>query len=62
MGVVNPLLQRRVDWPWFIASQFVYGVCAAVVVVRSEKVYIAPAGHGPDRVADFVVGPPEDQP
>ena len=25
MGVVNPLLQQRVDWPWFIVSQFVFG-------------------------------------
>ncbi|MFI5454768.1 MAG: hypothetical protein ACHRXM_04895 [Isosphaerales bacterium] len=53
MGVVNPLLQRLVDWPWFVASQFVFGVVAAIVVVRSEKVQIAPAGRGPDRVADI---------
>ena len=32
MGVVNPLLQERVDWPWFIVSQFVFGVAAAIVV------------------------------
>jgi hypothetical protein len=60
MGVVNPLLQQRVDWPWFVASQFVFGVVAAVVVLRSERVYITPAGRGPDRVADFVVGPAEE--
>jgi len=53
MGVVNPLLQHQVDWPWFVASQFVFGVVAAIVVVRSEKVQIAPAGRGPDRVADI---------
>jgi hypothetical protein len=45
MGVVNPALQLRVDWPWFIASQFVFGIVAAIVVDRSEMVYIAPAGH-----------------
>ena len=45
MGVVNPLLQERVDWPWFIASQFVFGVVAAIVVVRSEQVHIPPAGR-----------------
>jgi hypothetical protein len=56
MGVVNPVLQQRVDWPWFIASQFVFGVTAAVVVVRSEMVHIPPAGQGPDRVSDFVTG------
>ena len=46
MGVVNPLLQQRVDWPWFIASQFVFGIATAIVVERSEKVYIPPAGQG----------------
>ena len=34
MGVVNPVLQERVDWPWFIVSQFVFGIVAAIVVVR----------------------------
>ena len=54
MGVVNPVLQERVDWAWFVVSQFVFGVAAAVVVHRSELVHIPPAGRGPDRVADFV--------
>jgi hypothetical protein len=56
MGVVNPVLQERVDWAWFIVSQFVFGVVAAVVVHRSEMVHIPPAGRGADRVADFVAG------
>jgi hypothetical protein len=59
MGVVNPVLQDRVDWAWFIVSQFVFGVAAAVVVLRSEIVHIPPAGRGPDRVADFVAGSEE---
>ncbi len=61
MGVVNPLLQERVDWPWFVVSQFVFGIVAAVIVVRSEKVYITPAGRGPDNISDFVAGQGEDQ-
>ena len=48
MGVVNPVLQDRVEWPWFIVSQFVFGVVAAVVVLRSELVAVPPAG-GPVR-------------
>ncbi|MGO9922003.1 MAG: hypothetical protein ACLQIB_45815, partial [Isosphaeraceae bacterium] len=56
MGVVNPVLQDRVDWAWFIVSQFVFGVTAAVVVLRSEMVPVPPAGLGPDRVADLVAG------
>jgi hypothetical protein len=56
MGVVNPVLQQLVDWPWFIVSQFVFGLAAAVVVMRSEMIHIPPAGRGPDRVADFLTG------
>jgi hypothetical protein len=46
MGIVNPALERGVDWRWFIVSQFVFGVAAATVVVNSEKVHIPPAGSG----------------
>jgi hypothetical protein len=56
MGVVNPVLQDRIAWAWFIVSQFVFGVTAAVVVLRSEMISVPPAGLGPDRVADFVAG------
>jgi hypothetical protein len=49
MGVVNPVLQQRVEWPWFIVSQFVFGLVAAIVVVRSEEIAVPPAGHGPER-------------
>lgn len=46
MGVVDPVLQQRVDWPWFIVSQFIFGLAAAVVVQRSEQIHIPPAGSG----------------
>ena len=42
MGVVNKVLQEYVDWPWFVVSQFVFGVTAAVVVHRSEKIPVPP--------------------
>jgi hypothetical protein len=47
MGVVNPVLQANVSWQWFIASQFVFGITAALVVIRSEKVAVPPRGPGP---------------
>jgi hypothetical protein len=47
MGVANPALQARVDWPWFIVSQFVFGMVASFVVDRSEKIPVPPAGRGP---------------
>jgi hypothetical protein len=51
MGIVNPVLQGHVSWFWFIASQFIFGVTVALVVLRSGLVPVPPAGHGPDRVA-----------
>jgi hypothetical protein len=62
MGVVNPLLQQRIDWPWFIVSQFVFGLAAAVVVLRSEMIYIPPAGTGPERAADSAADQQGGQP
>jgi len=47
MGIINPLLQEFVSWPWFIASQVVYGLAMSVVVINSEKVPVPPAGTGP---------------
>jgi len=32
LGVVNPLLDQRIDWLWFIASQFAFGLVAGFVV------------------------------
>ena len=46
MGIVNPVLQQHVDWPWFIASQFIFGAVAAIVVMSTAKVAIPPAGQG----------------
>lgn len=46
MGVANPVLQTRVNWPWFIVSQFVFGAVAAYVVDRSERIPVTPAGRG----------------
>ena len=53
MGIINPLLQEHVNWPWFIASQVVYGLAMSVVVIRTEKVPAAPVGGGPGKLAGF---------
>lgn len=38
LGLINPLLDARIDWPWFIASQFAFGIVAGMVVARQERV------------------------
>ena len=53
MGIVNPLLQEHVNWPWFIVSQVVYGLAMSVVVINTEKVPSAPVGGGPGKLAGF---------
>jgi hypothetical protein len=41
LHVVNPALNARIDWGWFVASQIAFGVVAGLVVSRSEKVATA---------------------
>jgi hypothetical protein len=38
LGLINPLLNERIDWRWFVASQFAFGIVAGIVVVRQERV------------------------
>jgi hypothetical protein len=38
LGLINPLLDERIDWPWFIASQFAFGIVAGLVVARLAPV------------------------
>ena len=38
LELINPLLNRRIDWQWFVASQFAFGIVAGLVVVRQERV------------------------
>jgi hypothetical protein len=38
LDLINPLLSQRIDWWWFIASQFAFGIVAGLVVVRQQRV------------------------
>jgi hypothetical protein len=38
LGIVNPVLNARVDWVWFIVSQIVYGLAAGYVVWRAVPI------------------------
>ena len=38
LNIVDPLLQRRIDWVWFVLSQIAFGVVAGFVVSRQERV------------------------
>ncbi len=40
-GVVSPILNQRIDWFWFIASQIVFGLVCGYVVNRHTRVRTA---------------------
>ena len=41
LRAVNPLLNERIEWIWFIASQVAFGVLAGWVVSRTEPIATA---------------------
>ncbi len=38
LGIINPTLDARIDWPWFVASQIAFGLAAGWVITRTERI------------------------
>jgi hypothetical protein len=38
LGLVNPVLNARIEWRWFIASQVAFGLVAGWVIARTEPI------------------------
>ncbi|MGA7108516.1 MAG: hypothetical protein WBV28_21315 [Terracidiphilus sp.] len=38
MGIINPALDARIAWGWFLVSQVFYGITAGLVVARQERI------------------------
>jgi hypothetical protein len=38
LGVVNPVMDQRIDWFWFVLSQVGFGLAAGLVVSRGNRV------------------------
>jgi hypothetical protein len=38
VGVVNPVLNQRIDWFWFVVSQMGFGIVAGIVVSKQQRV------------------------
>ncbi|HTS24922.1 MAG TPA: hypothetical protein VMH81_03560 [Bryobacteraceae bacterium] len=38
LSLLNPTLESRIDWLWFVASQVAFGIVAGLVVVRQPRV------------------------
>jgi hypothetical protein len=39
LGLINPFLDQRIDWWWFVASQVTFGLVAGWVVARQTHIY-----------------------
>jgi hypothetical protein len=37
LGLLNPLLESRIDWVWFMASQVAFGIVAGLIVLRQSR-------------------------
>jgi len=38
LGIINPVLNQRINWLWFVLSQVGFGIVAGIVVSRQQRV------------------------
>jgi len=38
LDIIDPILNQRIQWGWFLASQVAFGVVAGFVVLRQVRV------------------------
>lgn len=38
LGIINPVLNERIDWRWFVASQIAFGLVCGFVISRTERI------------------------
>src|ERR1043166_1109176 len=38
LGIINPVLNQRINWLWFVLSQVGFGIVAGLVVSRQERI------------------------
>ena len=39
LGIVNPVLNQRIDWFWFVLSQLGFGIVAGIIVSHQERIH-----------------------
>jgi hypothetical protein len=38
LAFINPVMNQRIDWPWFVLCQIAFGIVAGVVVAVQERI------------------------
>lgn len=39
LGIINPLMEKQINWTWFVITQIGFGIVAGAVVANQEKVH-----------------------
>jgi hypothetical protein len=59
LSLINPTLNERIDWGWFVASQIAFGLAAGWVIARTEKIETMQSWPLSDRAGIEAPGPAE---
>jgi hypothetical protein len=38
LGIINPVLNQRINWFWFVLSQIGFGIVAGIIVAQQERI------------------------
>jgi hypothetical protein len=49
LDLVNPALNQRVSWPWFVACQLAFGLVGGFVIARSTRIETMQSWHLAER-------------
>ncbi len=62
LGLINPTLNARIDWTWFVGSQIAFGLAASNVVARTAKIATMQSVPLVQRAGIEAQGAPEEKP
>jgi hypothetical protein len=59
LGIVNPAMNARISWPWFVACQLGFGLVGGFVIARSTSISTMQSWSLAERA--FLEAPPRDE-
>jgi hypothetical protein len=59
LDIVNPAMNARISWPWFVACQLGFGLVGGFVIARSTSISTMQAWSLAERA--FLEAPPRDE-
>ncbi len=61
LNLINPALNERISWPWFVACQLGFGLVCGFVIARSERIKTMQDWTFAERASIDALGLPRDQ-